>query len=116
MEKLLQLDITSLSDPVMIDLFQESDLFVRSFGDMTSLVITYGVRPPARCPRYIVAGSTSRCIHALTGFIEHAVSTSQFRSSRQWEVDTRVEFSEVYEDSRSPVSNLPKLQRILSRL
>ena len=37
MEKRLQLDIPSLSDPVTRDLFQESDLFVRSFSGMTSL-------------------------------------------------------------------------------
>lgn len=37
MEKRLQLDVPSLSDPVTRDLFQESDLFVRSFSGMTSL-------------------------------------------------------------------------------
>ena len=37
MEKRLQLDVPSLSDPVTRDLFQESDLFVRSFGGMSSL-------------------------------------------------------------------------------
>ena len=37
MEKRLQLDVPSLSDPVTRDLFQESDLFVRSFSGMSSL-------------------------------------------------------------------------------
>lgn len=37
MEKRLRLDVPSLSDPVTRDLFQESDLFVRSFSGMTSL-------------------------------------------------------------------------------
>ena len=37
MEKRLQLDVPSLSDPVTRDLFQEADLFVRSFSGMTSL-------------------------------------------------------------------------------
>jgi len=37
MEKRLQLDVPSLSDPVTRDLFQESDLFVRSFSGMASL-------------------------------------------------------------------------------
>jgi hypothetical protein len=36
LEKRLKLDVPTLSDPVIRDLFHESDLFVRSFSGMTS--------------------------------------------------------------------------------